>query len=57
MPSGVTHIFVFFVHLCIILMLELGFYSGLSGRLRTVYVFSLCVRVVSLFLVGSLLVH
>jgi hypothetical protein len=44
MPSGVTHILVFlFVHLGIILILVLGFYSGLSGRVRTVYLFSLCV--------------
>jgi hypothetical protein len=33
----------FFVHLDIILILVLGFYSGLSGRVRTVYLFSLCV--------------
>jgi hypothetical protein len=47
MPSGVTHILVFtFVHLGIILILAVGFYSGFSGRVRTVY-FSLCV--VSLF--------
>jgi hypothetical protein len=32
-----------FVHLGIILMLVLGLYSGLSGRVRTVYIFSLCV--------------
>jgi hypothetical protein len=32
-----------FVHLCIILILVLGFYSGLSGKVRTVYLFSLCV--------------
>jgi hypothetical protein len=33
MPSGVSHIRVFlFVHLDIILILVLGFYSGLSGR-------------------------
>jgi hypothetical protein len=46
MPSGVTHrpIHVFlFVHLGIILILVLGFYSGLSRRVRTVYLFSLCV--------------
>jgi hypothetical protein len=41
MPSGVTHIL--FVRLGIILILVLGFYSGLSGRVRTVYCFSLCV--------------
>jgi hypothetical protein len=33
----------FFVHLVIILILVLGFYSCLSGRVRTVYLFSLCV--------------
>jgi hypothetical protein len=43
MPSGVTHIRTFFVHLGITLILVLGFYSGLSGRVRTVYLFSLCV--------------
>jgi hypothetical protein len=44
MPSGVTHILVFlFVHLGIILILALKFHSGLSGRVRTVYLFSLCV--------------
>jgi general stress protein CsbA len=32
-----------FVYLGIILILVLGFYSGLSGRVRTVYLFSLCV--------------
>jgi hypothetical protein len=32
-----------FVHLGIILILVLRFYSGLSGRVRTVYPFSLCV--------------
>jgi hypothetical protein len=42
MPSGVTHILVF-VHLGIMLRLVLGLYSGLSGRIRTVYLFSLCV--------------
>jgi hypothetical protein len=45
MPSGVTH--TFFVQLGIILILVLGFYSGMSGRARTVYIISLCV--VSLF--------
>jgi hypothetical protein len=35
----------FTVHLWIVLILVLGFYSGLSGRVRTVYLFSL--RVVS----------
>jgi hypothetical protein len=33
----------FFVHLGIILILALGFYSGLSGRVRAVYLFSLCI--------------
>jgi hypothetical protein len=33
----------FLVHVGIILMLVLGFYSGLSGRVRMVYLFSLCV--------------
>jgi hypothetical protein len=42
MPSGVTHI-LFFVHLGIILILVLGFYSGLCSRFRTEYRFSLCV--------------
>jgi hypothetical protein len=43
-PSGVTHILIFFlVHLGIIFILVLGFYSGMSGRVRTVYLFSLCV--------------
>jgi hypothetical protein len=47
MTSGIIHILVFhFVHLDIILTLALGFYSRLSGRVRTVYLFS--VRVVSL---------
>jgi hypothetical protein len=40
MPSGVTHIH-FFVHFGIILILVSGFYSGLSGRVRTVCVVSL----------------
>jgi hypothetical protein len=31
------------VHLGFILILVLGFYSGLSGRVRTVYLFGLCV--------------
>jgi hypothetical protein len=39
MPSGVTHIILF--HLDIFLTLVLGFYSDLSGRVRTVYLFSL----------------
>jgi hypothetical protein len=44
MPSGVTQIQLF-VHLGIILFLTgiLRFYSGLSGRVRSVYLFSLCV--------------
>jgi hypothetical protein len=33
----------FLVHLGIILILVLGFYSGLSGRVRTAYLLSLCV--------------
>jgi hypothetical protein len=33
----------FFVHLGIILILVLGFYSVLSGRVRAVYLLSLCV--------------
>jgi hypothetical protein len=44
MPSGVTHILVFIsVHLRITLILVLGFYSGLSGKVTTVYLFSPCV--------------
>jgi hypothetical protein len=43
MPSDVIHLPSYFVHLGIILMLALGFYSGLSGRVRTVYLCSLCV--------------
>jgi hypothetical protein len=39
MPSGVS----LFVQLGIILILVLRFYSGLSGRVKTVYLFSLCV--------------
>jgi hypothetical protein len=35
--------YTFFVHLGIILILVLGFYSGLSATLRTMYLFSLCV--------------
>jgi hypothetical protein len=31
------------VHLGIILILILGFYSGLSGRVRTLYLFNLCI--------------
>jgi hypothetical protein len=41
MPIGVTHILFISVHLDIILILVLGFYSGLSGRVRTMYLFSL----------------
>jgi hypothetical protein len=33
----------YLAHLDIILILVLGFYSGLFGRVRTVYLFSLCV--------------
>jgi hypothetical protein len=33
----------FFVHLGITLILVLGFYSGLSSRVRMVYLFSLCI--------------
>jgi hypothetical protein len=40
-PVALTH--TFFVHLGIDLILVLGFYSGLSGRVRTVYLLSLCV--------------
>jgi hypothetical protein len=43
MASGITHT-LFFVHLGIILILVLGFYSGVSGRVRAVYLFSLCVH-------------
>jgi hypothetical protein len=47
MPSGITHVLLFlFVHLGIILIFVLGFYSGLSDRVRTIYLFD--VRVVSL---------
>jgi hypothetical protein len=42
MPSGVTRILIF-IHLGTILILVFGLYSGLSGRVRTVYLFSLCV--------------
>jgi hypothetical protein len=34
--------YTFFIHINIILILVLGFYSGLFGRVRTVYIFSLC---------------
>jgi hypothetical protein len=43
MPQWHNSYTVFFVHLGIILILVLGFYSGLSGRVKTVYLFSLCV--------------
>jgi hypothetical protein len=44
MPSGVTPILVFLsIHLGIILISVLGFYSGLSGRVKTAYPLSLCV--------------
>jgi hypothetical protein len=44
MPSGVTLILFFFVvHFGVILILVSGVYSGLSGRVRTVYLFRLCV--------------
>jgi hypothetical protein len=33
----------FFVYLGITLILVLGFYSGLSGRVTEVYLFSVCV--------------
>jgi hypothetical protein len=35
--------FFFFVHLGIIYILVLRFFSGMSGRVKTVYLFSLCV--------------
>jgi hypothetical protein len=40
MSNGVTHVL---VPLGIILILVSGFYSGLSGRVRTVSLFSLCI--------------
>jgi hypothetical protein len=44
MPNGVTHILLFFLlHLDISLILVLGVCSGLSGRVRIVYLFSLCI--------------
>jgi hypothetical protein len=43
MPSGVIHILVSFIYLGIISFLVLWFYSGLSGRVRTVYLFTQCV--------------
>jgi hypothetical protein len=39
MPSGITHI-PFFVRLGIILILVLGVYSGVSGRVRMGYLFT-----------------
>jgi hypothetical protein len=42
MPSGVTNI-LFLCSLRYNLVLVLEFYSGLSGRVWTVYIFSLCV--------------
>jgi hypothetical protein len=42
MPSDVTHILLV-VHLSIILIPVLGFHSGPSRRVSTVYLFSLCV--------------
>jgi hypothetical protein len=39
----VAYLIYFFVHLDIISILVLGFYSGLSGRVMMVYVSSLCV--------------
>jgi hypothetical protein len=48
---------VVFVHLGIILILVLGFYSGLSGRVRAVYLFSLCaVSLLSSRIIDSALV-
>jgi hypothetical protein len=42
---ALTHILVLlFVQLGIILILVLGFYSGLSCRVKTVYLFSPCVK-------------
>jgi hypothetical protein len=41
MSSDVTHLLI--VHLGIILILVLGFYSGLSGRVRTMYLFTIYV--------------
>jgi hypothetical protein len=35
--------FFFLVHLGIVLIVVLGFYVGLSGTVRTAYLFSLCV--------------
>jgi hypothetical protein len=38
-----NELYTFFVHLDLTLILVLGFYSGLPGRDKTVYLFSLCV--------------
>jgi hypothetical protein len=43
MPSGVIQVLLFLVHLGIILILVLVFYSGLSGIIGTVYLSSLCI--------------
>jgi hypothetical protein len=43
MFSGVTHVLFLFVHLGVILIPVLGFYSGLPGIVRTVYLLSLCI--------------
>jgi hypothetical protein len=43
MPSDATHTRFFLVHLGIILIAVLGFYSGLPGRVRAVFLFSICV--------------
>jgi hypothetical protein len=43
MPAGKLFQSFFFFHLGIILILALGFYSGLSGRVRMVYLLSLCI--------------
>jgi hypothetical protein len=54
MPSGVTHILVYLsVEFGIVLILVFGFYSGLSGRVRTVYLFSLLLS--SRFTVSALM--
>jgi hypothetical protein len=42
MPSSVNHIL--FSHLGVILILELWFYSGLSGTVRTEYLFSVTIK-------------
>jgi hypothetical protein len=43
MPSGVTHVLVSFCSLRYHFNAYMGFYSGLSGRVRTVYLCLLCV--------------